>query len=87
MNEKNAGKTRRWEQRYRELDRDLARDGIDAKVRSKVLRRVHELLDSARAYGTATVAYSAGESVERVIGVKSMGSRDIQPVHPDSTEV
>ncbi len=86
MNEEKSEKTRRWEQRYRELDTDLARDGINAKVRSKVLRRVHELLDSARAYGTATVAYSAGESVERVIGTRTRGSRDIQPVHPGSTE-
>ena len=86
MNEEKSEKTRRWEQRYRELDTDLARDGIDPEVRNGMLRRVHELLDSAHAYGTATVAYSAGESVERVIGARARGSRDIQPVHPGSTE-
>jgi hypothetical protein len=86
MNEENSGKTRRWEQRYRELDTDLARDGISAEVRNRMLRRVHELLDSTHAYGTATVAHSAGESMERVIGARTRGSRAVQPVHPVSTE-
>ena len=86
MNEEKSGKTRRWEQRYRELDMDLARDGISAEVRNGMLRRVHELQDSTHAYGTATVAYSAGESMERVIGARTRGSRVVQPVHPVSTE-
>lgn len=72
MNEEKPGKTRQWEQRYRELDTDLANDGISAKVRNKVLRRVHKLLDSAHAYGTATIAGSAGASVEQVIADRTV---------------
>ena len=80
MNEEKPNKGRRWEDRYRELDTNLAKDGVSAKVRNKVLRRVHELLDSAHTYGTATIACSAGESMERVIERKST------PVHSLSTE-
>jgi hypothetical protein len=86
MNEEKPRKTRRWEQRYRALDTDLAKDGANVKVRNKVLRRVHELLDSTHAYGTAAVACSAGDNMERVIGVRTKGSRVAQPVHPISTE-
>ena len=67
MTEEKPKKGRRWEERYRELDSNLAKDGVSTKVRNKVLRRVHELLDSAHAYGTATIAGSAGASVEQVI--------------------
>ena len=80
MPEQKPKKGRRWEQRYRELDTNLARDGVSTKVRNKVLRRVHELLDSAHAYGTATIACSAGGSMERVIERKST------PVHSLSNE-
>ena len=73
MSDQKPKKGRRWEVRYRKLDTNLAKDGVSAKVRNKVLRRVHEFMDSAHAYGTATIAYSAGGSMERVIERRSAG--------------
>jgi hypothetical protein len=72
MTEEKPKKGRRWEERYRELDTNLAKDGVNAQVRNKVLRRVHALLDSAHAYGTATIAGSAGASLERVISGRTV---------------
>lgn len=67
MPEKSVKKKRRWEQRYRELDVELAACGVKADIRNKILRRVHRLLDSSHLYGTETIAASAGASLERVI--------------------
>ena len=72
MSEQKPKKGRRWEERCRELDTNLAKDGVNAQVRNKVLRRVHEVLDSAHAYGTATIAGSAGASLERVISGRTV---------------